>query len=73
MDKNLGIEITSVSNGYIVRPNSSWFQQDDPRRWPMASADYLVFRSMAELTRFLVDHFEHRAELIFSDPDSVTT
>lgn len=68
-DKDASIEISQVGNGFIVRPAcSNWFHDDrDARVWVGAPAEYLVFRSMAELQEFLSEHFSHRSTV--TNPD----
>lgn len=68
MDKDIVIEIAQVSNGFMIRPAQGWFGRDDnERRWTGSSADYLVFRTMAELQEFVGEHFTHRSSM--SNPD----
>ena len=75
IEPNKSVEIVQVENGFIVRPNmGGWMQTDESAyKWSGASSDYKVYRSMAELLRFLTDHFSHRAERVPSDPDAVPT
>jgi len=69
MNKDETIEISQVGNGYIVRPGGQWFggNEDLPRRWPLSSGEYFVFRTMAELQTWLCDHFTHRATVERND------
>lgn len=66
--KDTIVEISQVCNGYIVRPGGhNWFMHGDDRRWVGGSEDYLVFRTMAELTVFLTEHFTYRAKVTNND------
>jgi len=49
------IEITQVSNGYIVRCNIS------------AKDSTKVFQTMAELIQYISEHFTHRQQEILTD------
>jgi hypothetical protein len=51
------IEIQQVKNGYIVRDTVK-----------NATADYvLVFQTMAELLKYISEHFTHRQQEILTD------
>lgn len=65
---NATIQICQVGNGFIVRPDQGWIDQDDNRRmWAGRTTEYLVFRSMAELQEFVAEHFSHRSKV--TNPD----
>jgi len=49
------IEISQVSNGYIVRDNVSTKGQTK------------VFQTMAELIQYISEHFTHRQQEILTD------
>ncbi len=63
MKQNEPLEISQVGNGFLVRGTH------DLRRdyGCVTLADMLVFRSLAELQKFLAEHFTHRAADVPSD------
>lgn len=60
MDKNQDITIKQVGNGFIVSPFT-------PQGMCIAEDHIHVYRSMAELARFVGEHFDHRATCLESD------
>jgi hypothetical protein len=63
MNSNESIEITQVSNGYLVRPayrEPGSFLLDD---------NMLVFQSFSELIGWIETHFSHRAEFLVGDAE----
>ena len=49
------IEISQVSNGYVVRDNVS------------AKNSTMVFQTMAELIKYINEHFTHRQQEVLTD------
>lgn len=61
LEKNSGIEIRQLANGYVVMPAAYeriGAQSDECR---------FVFQSMSGLIEFLSAHFDHREEFIQGD------
>lgn len=69
IERDETLEISQVGNGYIVRrAANNWFDSDKDRwMWTGSRDDYLVFRTMAELSEFLAQHFTWRAVVGYQD------
>ena len=72
-EKNDTLEIVQVANGFIVRPSmGGWMRNDETnRQWAGSNTEYHVFRTFAELTKFLAQNFSHRGRVEDNDVEAM--
>jgi hypothetical protein len=61
MEQNTPLEIRSATNGYFIR-GAYRLSHDGP-----STEDVLVFRTFAEMTQWLGEHFTHRQGFVRND------